>query len=209
MDCMISRWCQCPASPGDGPSCHHTYGGYSLVVLFERHLVSQLKLMLDAACLSQVQVAAGKQMFLSSQQLPGLSLLILRPILYTLEIYLIQDPVFLGATGRSFWWFCWEGYQWYLIGWSNFPDNDWLGPQGGEQPGSWCRSVPTRTPGATSHMWPLAQWWWAAGDPRLALQAHGPTVCGTIPIFMVPNGRNDDSPCGTVVPLDVAKVDPL
>ena len=36
MDCMISGWHWCPASPGDGPSCHHICEGYLPVALFER-----------------------------------------------------------------------------------------------------------------------------------------------------------------------------
>ena len=56
------------------------------IALFESHPVSQLNVMLDEGCLSQVQVAVAKQVFPSNQQLPGLSLLILRAILLTLEI---------------------------------------------------------------------------------------------------------------------------
>ena len=50
--------------------------GYLPVVLIQRHLASQINLMLDDGCLSQVQVAVGKQVFPFSQQLPGLFLFI-------------------------------------------------------------------------------------------------------------------------------------
>ena len=54
-------------------------------------------------------------MFLSNQQLPGLPLLIPGPILYALEIKLIQHPVYLRATERPSCGSHWEGYQLHLI----------------------------------------------------------------------------------------------
>ena len=55
--------------------------GYSLVALFEGHLISQLNLVLDEGCFPKVQVAVGKLVFPFDQQLPGLILFLLGPLL--------------------------------------------------------------------------------------------------------------------------------
>ena len=96
MDCATSRWQQCPAFLDDGPSCHHTCGGYFPVVLFKEYLVSQFDLPFDEGHLCQVQVIVGKQVFPFDQQLPGLVLFLLWPLLQTLEVQLLKDSVFQG-----------------------------------------------------------------------------------------------------------------
>ena len=61
----------------------------------------------------------GKQIFPFDQQLPGLLLFLLGPLLYALEVQFLQDPIFLGVTGSLLQGYHWENQWRHLIGWSN------------------------------------------------------------------------------------------
>ena len=62
-------------------------------------------------------------MFQSNQQLPGIVSFLIRPLLQTLEVQLLQDPVFSGIMGRLFQGFLQEGHWWHPVGWSDLINN--------------------------------------------------------------------------------------
>ena len=116
--------------------------GYSSVVHFEGCPVGQLYSKFDEGCLSKVQVAVGKQVFSFDQQLPGLLLFLLWPLLQALQVKFLQDLIFMGP---------WVGFPKVPI--MRITGGTWLGLQQGRHPGSSNKSVPWWNQGVTLHTW--------------------------------------------------------
>ena len=174
MDCVISRWHQCPASLGDGPSYCHTY----------RRIFSS----------SALWNASGQSIWSSAwlgTSFPGpghcrQTGILIWPAASMPHLVLswatLLDPggsVPPGSSLSDSFRFSqgphWENHQWHLVGWSDFSSHHFGGITMG-----WVlrflRLIGTQEePGVTLHMWWLVQWRQAAWDPMLAQQACGPT----------------------------------